>query len=59
MTNVGHDDGTGLARPAGGRGTWPVYALLAAGGWLVVSPLVLDTTRVTAGLVSAITGGLP
>jgi LPXTG-motif cell wall-anchored protein len=39
-------------------GSWPVNALLALGGWLVVSPLVLSTTRVTAGLVSAVTGGL-
>jgi hypothetical protein len=33
-------------------------ALLVVGGWLVVSPLVLSTTRVTAGLVSAVAGGL-
>jgi hypothetical protein len=33
-------------------------ALLAVGGWLVISPLVLSTTRVTAGLVSAVAGGL-
>jgi hypothetical protein len=33
-------------------------ALLAVGGWLVVSPLVLSTIRVTAGLVSAVVGGL-
>jgi hypothetical protein len=39
-------------------GSWPVNALLALGGWLVVSPLVLSTTRVTAGLVSAVTSGL-
>jgi hypothetical protein len=39
-------------------GSWAVNALLALGGWLVVSPLVLSTTRVTAGLVSAVTGGL-
>jgi hypothetical protein len=50
------NDATAPARP--GRGSWPVNALLALGGWLVVSPLVLSTTRVTAGLVSAVTGGL-
>jgi hypothetical protein len=33
-------------------------ALLVIGGWLVVSPLVLSTTRVTAGMVSAVGGGL-
>jgi hypothetical protein len=49
---------TRLAGPGGGRGTWPVYGLLVVGGWLVISPLVLATTRVTAGLVSAITSGL-
>ena len=40
------------------RGSWPTNALLALGGWLVVSPLVLSTTRVTAGVVSAVTSGL-
>jgi hypothetical protein len=40
------------------RESWPVKALLAVGGWLVVSPLVLSTTRVTAGEVSAVAGGL-
>jgi hypothetical protein len=49
--------GTGQAGP-GGRGSWPAAALLAVGGWLVVSPLILHTTRVTAGLVSAVGGGL-
>jgi hypothetical protein len=52
------NNGTGLAGSGGHRGSWPVYALLVVGGWLVVSPLVLSTTRVTAGLVSAIIGGL-
>ena len=33
-------------------------ALLILGGWLVVSPLVLSTSRVTAGMVSAVGGGL-
>jgi hypothetical protein len=33
-------------------------ALLVLGGWLVVSPLVLSTSRVTAGIVSAVRGGL-
>jgi LPXTG-motif cell wall-anchored protein len=35
-----------------------VMALVAVGAWLVLSPLVLSTTRVTAGLVSAVAGGL-
>jgi hypothetical protein len=48
---------TALAGPGGRRRSLPVMALLVVGGWLVVSPLVLSTTRVTAGLVSAIAGG--
>jgi hypothetical protein len=39
-------------------GSWAVNALLALGGWLVVSPLALSTTQVTACLVSAVTGGM-
>jgi hypothetical protein len=54
---VQHNNGTEPAGPAGRRESWPVKALLALGGWLVVSPLVLSTTRVTAGTVSAVTGG--
>jgi hypothetical protein len=54
-----NDNGdTRLAGPDGLRGSWQANALLAVGGWLVVSPLVLSTTRVTAGLVSAVAGGL-
>jgi hypothetical protein len=45
------DHGTGQAGAGGGRGSWPAAALLAVGGWLVVSPLILHTTRVTPGLV--------
>jgi hypothetical protein len=56
--NVQPDNRTGSAATAGGRESWPVMALLAVGGWLVVSPLVLSTIRVTAGLVSAVVGGL-
>ena len=52
------NNGTRLAGSGGHRGSWPVYALLVVGGWLVVSPVVLSTTRVTAGVVSAVTGGL-
>jgi hypothetical protein len=55
---VKRNDGIELAGPAGRRDSWPVKALLAVGGWLVVSPLVLSTTRVTAGVVSAVAGGL-
>ena len=51
-------DGTGLASPGGRRSSRAVMGLLVVGGWLVVSPLVLSTTRVAAGLVSAVTGGL-
>jgi hypothetical protein len=40
------------------RRSWATGALLVLGGWLVVSPLVLSTTRVTAGMVSAVGGGL-
>jgi hypothetical protein len=40
------------------RRSWPANVLLAVGGWLVVSPLILSTTRVTAGLVSGVTAGL-
>jgi hypothetical protein len=38
--------------------SWTVRALLAVGAWLVVSPLALSTTRVSAGVVSAVAGGL-
>jgi hypothetical protein len=38
--------------------SWPVMALLALGAWLLVSPLVLGTAQVTAGTVSAVSGGL-
>jgi hypothetical protein len=58
MVAMNGNNGTGLAGSGGHRGSWPVYALLVVGGWLVVSPLVLSTTPVTAGLVSAVTGGL-
>jgi hypothetical protein len=55
---VKRNDATAPAGSGGRRGSWPVNALLALGGWLLVSSLVLSTTRVTAGLVSAVTGGL-
>ena len=42
----------------GRRRSWATGALLALGGWLVVSPLLLSTTRVTAGVVSAVGSGL-
>jgi hypothetical protein len=42
----------------GHRRRWATGALLALGGWLVASPLVLSTTRVTAGMVSAVGSGL-
>jgi hypothetical protein len=40
------------------RSPWPATVLLALGAWLVVSPLVLGTARVSAGAVSAVTSGL-
>jgi hypothetical protein len=40
------------------RRRWATGALLALGGWLVASPLVLSTTPVTAGMVSAVGSGL-
>ena len=49
---------TGSAGTAGRRESWPVKALLVVGGWLVVSPLVLSTTQVTAGVVTAVASGL-
>ena len=53
-----HDNATAPAGTAGRGGSWPVEALLAVAAWLVVSPLVLSTIRVTAGVVSAVGGGL-
>jgi hypothetical protein len=53
----GNDDIRPVDRGARRR-TWATGALLVLGGWLVVSPLVLATTRVTAGVVSAVGSGL-
>jgi hypothetical protein len=58
MMTMNGTDGTGLASPGGRRSSRAVMGLLVVGGWLVVSPLVLSTTLVTAGLISAVTGGL-
>jgi hypothetical protein len=58
MMTMNGTNGTGLAGPGGRGGSRAVMALLAVGGWLVVSPLVLSTTRVTAGVLSAVAGGL-
>jgi hypothetical protein len=58
MMTMNGTNGTGLAGPGGRRRSRAVMALLVVGGWLVVSPLVLSITRVTAGLVSAVAGGL-
>lgn len=52
------NDGIQAAGRGGRRRSWATGALLALGGWLVVSPLVLSTTRVTAGMVSAVGSGL-
>jgi hypothetical protein len=48
----------GTAAPDRGRRSWPATAMLIIGAWLVVSPLVLGTSRVTAGATSAVTSGL-
>jgi hypothetical protein len=50
--------GIRAAGRGGRRRSWPTEALLVLGCWLVVSPLVLSTTWVTAGMVSAVGGGL-
>jgi MFS-type transporter involved in bile tolerance (Atg22 family) len=52
------NDGIGATGRGRRHGSWQMNALLALGGWLVVSPLVLSTTQVTAGVVSAVTTGL-
>ena len=51
-------NGTEPAGTGGRHDAWPVAALLAVGAWLVISPLLLATTRVTAGVASAVTTGL-
>src|SRR4029453_17997857 len=58
VMKVQQPNGSRSAGTAGRHHSWPLRALLAVGGWLVVSPLVLSTTRVTAGVVSAVAGGL-
>jgi hypothetical protein len=58
MMTVNDNNGTGVEDSGGHRRTWLVSAVLVVAGWLEASPLVLHTTRVTAGLLSAVTGGL-
>jgi hypothetical protein len=58
VRNVQGDNVTAPPDTAGRRDSWLVEALLAVGAWLVISPLVLSTTRVTAGVISAVGGGL-
>jgi hypothetical protein len=55
---VNGNDGIRTAGRGGRRRSWATGALLVLGAWLVVSPLVLGTTRVTAGMVSAVACGL-
>jgi SPW repeat len=55
---VNGNDGIGATEHGRRRPSWPTNRLLALGAWLVVSPLVLGTTRVTAGIFSAVTSGL-
>lgn len=52
------NDGIGATEHGRRHQSWPTNTLLALGAWLVVSPLVLSTTQVTAGRFSAITSGL-
>ena len=52
------NNGVGVEGCGGHRSSWLLCALLVVGGWLVASPLVLHTSRVTAGLLSAVTDGL-
>jgi hypothetical protein len=52
------NDGIEVAARDHRRRSWPAKGLMALGAWLVVSPLVLGTAQVTAGAVSAVTGGL-
>jgi hypothetical protein len=58
MMHVNGSDGTRTIGRGGCHRPRPTNALLALGGWLVVSPLVLSATRVTAGVASAVTAGL-
>jgi hypothetical protein len=58
MMHMTGNDGFGVPARGRRRGSWPTIALLELGGWLVVSPLVLSTTRVTTAMVSAVGSGL-
>jgi hypothetical protein len=55
---VNGDDNIGATEHGSRHHSWLTNTLLALGAWLVVSPLVLSTTRVTVGVFSAITSGL-
>jgi hypothetical protein len=58
--NVQRSNSAGPTGPAGHRQSWPVEALLAVGGWLVVSPLVLSTTLAAlAGWASVAPSRIP
>lgn len=52
------DNNIGATEHGSRHHSWLTNTLLALGAWLVVSPLVLSTTRVTVGVFSAITSGL-
>jgi hypothetical protein len=58
VAQVNSSDAVGVAARDRRPRSWPFNSLLALGAWLVVSPLVLGTWQVTAGAVSAVTGGL-
>jgi hypothetical protein len=58
MMHMTGNNAAGMTAPDRSRRSWPARALLALGAWLVVSPLVLSTMRVTAGAVSAVSAGL-
>jgi len=58
MMHMTGNNAAGMTAPDRSRRSWPAGALLALGAWLVVSPLVLSTMRVTPGAVSAVSTGL-
>jgi hypothetical protein len=58
VTQVRSNNGVERTVREHGRPSWPENGLLVLGAWLVVSPVALSTPQVTAGKISAVTGGL-